>query len=206
MKTVAQLLKLKDQKNQEVHQIKPDHMVLEALMKMAEKNVGALLVVENDEVLGIISERDYARKLVLHGRSSVGTPVRDIMVSPVITVDTHQTVDTCLGIMSDRRLRHLPVVENGKLIGLLSIGDLVKEAIAEQAHSYNWNCGVIQAGQCRAKTGANVGCRSIRSSQAEKPGRALRKCSRVPAHREITAANTSSAPGVSSPRYNSPEN
>jgi CBS domain-containing protein len=133
MKTVAQLLKLKDQKNQEVHQIKPDHMVLEALMKMAEKNVGALLVVENDEVLGIISERDYARKLVLHGRSSVGTPVRDIMVSPVITVDTHQTVDTCLGIMSDRRLRHLPVVENGKLIGLLSIGDLVKEAIAEQA-------------------------------------------------------------------------
>jgi CBS domain-containing protein len=133
MKTVAQLLKLKDQKNQEVHQIKPDHMVLEALMKMAEKNVGALLVVDNDEVLGIISERDYARKLVLHGRSSVGTPVRDIMVSPVITVDTHQTVDTCLGIMSDKRLRHLPVVENGKLIGLLSIGDLVKEAIAEQA-------------------------------------------------------------------------
>ena len=124
MKTVAQLLKLKDQKNQEVHQIKPDHMVLEALMKMAEKNVGALLVVENDEVLGIISERDYARKLVLHGRSSVGTPVRDIMVSPVITVDTHQTVDTCLGIMSDKRLRHLPVVENGKLMGLLSIAGL----------------------------------------------------------------------------------
>ena len=88
---------------------------------------------ENDQVLGIISERDYARKLVLHGRSSVGTPVRDIMVSQVITVDTHQTVDTCLGIMSDKRLRHLPVVENGKLIGLLSIGDLVKEAIAEQA-------------------------------------------------------------------------
>ncbi|WP_460129412.1 CBS domain-containing protein [Pseudomonas sp. H1_D05] len=133
MKTVAQLLKLKDQKNQEVHQIKPDHMVLEALMKMAEKNVGALLVVEDDKVVGIISERDYARKLVLHGRSSVGTPVRDIMVANVITVDTHQTVDTCPGIMSDKRLRHLPVVQDGKLIGLLSIGDLVKEAIAEQA-------------------------------------------------------------------------
>ncbi|WP_241088107.1 CBS domain-containing protein, partial [Pseudomonas viridiflava] len=71
--------------------------------------------------------------LVLHGRSSVGTPERDILVSNVITVDTHQTVDTCLGIMSDKRLRHLPVVENGKLIGLLSIGDLVKEAIAKQA-------------------------------------------------------------------------
>ncbi|MBV4457658.1 MULTISPECIES: CBS domain-containing protein [Pseudomonas] len=133
MKTVAQLLKLKDEKNQKVHTISPDDMVLQALMDMAAKNVGALLVVKDGRVEGIISERDYARKLVLKGRSSVGTPVRDIMVSPVITVDTHQTVDTCLGIMSDKRLRHLPVVENGQLIGLLSIGDLVKEALAEQA-------------------------------------------------------------------------
>ncbi|MCR8930495.1 MULTISPECIES: CBS domain-containing protein [Pseudomonas] len=133
MKTVAQLLKLKDQKNQQVHQVSPNDMVLQALVRMAEKNVGALLVVENAKVVGIISERDYARKLVLHGRSSVGTPVRDIMVKDVITVDTKQTVDTCLGIMSDKRLRHLPVVEDGQLIGLLSIGDLVKEAIAEQA-------------------------------------------------------------------------
>ncbi|MDR9751818.1 CBS domain-containing protein [Pseudomonas sp. SZMC_28357] len=133
MKTVAQLLKLKDEKNQTVHTIQSHQMVLEALMLMAEKNVGALPVVKNDEVVGIISERDYARKLVLHGRSSVGTPVEDIMVTSVITVDTHQSVETCLGIMSDKRLRHLPVVENGKLIGLLSIGDLVKEAIAEQA-------------------------------------------------------------------------
>ncbi|MFJ4195056.1 CBS domain-containing protein [Pseudomonas sp. NPDC089534] len=132
MKTVAQLLKLKDEKNQKVHTISPDDMVLQALMDMAAKNVGALLVVKDGRVEGIISERDYARKLVLKGRSSVGTPVRDIMVSPVITVDTHQTVDTCLGIMSDKRLRHLPVVENGQLIGLLSIGDLVKEALAEQ--------------------------------------------------------------------------
>ncbi|HGM5553490.1 TPA: CBS domain-containing protein [Pseudomonas putida] len=156
MKTVAQLLKLKVQENQKVHTISPDDMVLQALMDMAAKNVGALLVVkktktllnaeeitedvktgkqfeEVEEVVGIISERDYARKLVLKGRSSVGTPVSEIMVKDVITVDTHQTVDTCLGIMSDKRLRHLPVVENGKLIGLLSIGDLVKEAIAEQA-------------------------------------------------------------------------
>jgi len=133
MKTVAQLLKLKDEKNQTVHTIQSHQMVLEALMLMAEKNVGALPVVKNDQVVGIISERDYARKLVLHGRSSVGTPVEDIMVTSVITVDTHQSVETCLGIMSDKRLRHLPVVENGKLIGLLSIGDLVKEAIAEQA-------------------------------------------------------------------------
>ncbi|EJL99682.1 MULTISPECIES: CBS domain-containing protein [Gammaproteobacteria] len=133
MKTVAQLLKLKAQQNQEVHTIAPHQMVLEALMVMAAKNVGALPVLKEGKVVGIISERDYARKLVLKGRSSVGTPVSDIMVAPVITVDTHQTVETCMGIMSEKRLRHLPVVENGELIGLLSIGDLVKEAIAEQA-------------------------------------------------------------------------
>ncbi|MBB3239329.1 CBS domain-containing protein [Pseudomonas sp. Tn43] len=133
MKTVAQLLKLKAQQNQEVHTIAPHQMVLEALMVMAAKNVGALPVLKEGKVVGIISERDYARKLVLKGRSSVGTPVSDIMVKPVITVDTHQTVETCMGIMSEKRLRHLPVVENGELIGLLSIGDLVKEAIAEQA-------------------------------------------------------------------------
>jgi CBS domain-containing protein len=133
MKTVAQLLKLKVKHNQQVHTIAPHQMVLEALMVMAEKNVGALPVLENGLVVGVISERDYARKLVLHGRSSVGTPVRDIMSSPVVTVDSHQTVDTCMGIMTDSHLRHLPVVENGQLLGLLSIGDLVKEAIAEQA-------------------------------------------------------------------------
>ena len=133
MKTVAQLLKLKAQQNQAVHTIAPHQMVLEALMVMAAKNVGALPVLKEGKVVGIISERDYARKLVLKGRSSVGTPVSDIMVAPDNTVDTHQTVETCMGIMSEKRLRHLPVVENGELIGLLSIGDLVKEAIAEQA-------------------------------------------------------------------------
>ncbi len=133
MKTVAQVLKLKVKHNQQVHTIAPHQMVLEALMVMAEKNVGALPVLENGLVVGVISERDYARKLVLHGRSSVGTPVRDIMSSPVVTVDSHQTVETCMGIMTDSHLRHLPVVENGQLLGLLSIGDLVKEAIAEQA-------------------------------------------------------------------------
>ena len=133
MKTVAQLLKLKVKHNQQVHTIAPDQMVLEALMMMAEKNVGALPVLEHGLVVGVISERDYARKLVLHGRSSVGTPVRDIMSSPVVTVDSHQTIETCMGIMTDSHLRHLPVVENGQLLGLLSIGDLVKEAIAEQA-------------------------------------------------------------------------
>ncbi|MBN0980072.1 MULTISPECIES: CBS domain-containing protein [Pseudomonas] len=133
MKTVAQLLKSKDQKNQEVHTIQWDHTVFEALVVMAAKNVGALPVVKDDKVVGIISERDYARKLILHGLSSTSTQVRQVMSSPAITVDTHKSVEDCMGIMTDGHLRHLPVVEDGKLLGLLSIGDLVKEAIAEQA-------------------------------------------------------------------------
>ncbi|NBA97170.1 CBS domain-containing protein [Pseudomonas sp. R5(2019)] len=133
MKTVAQLLKLKALHNQHVHTIGPDQMVLEALKVMTEKNVGALPVVADGKVVGVVSERDYARKVVLHGRSSVGTPVSAIMSTPVVTVDSRQNIDTCMGIMTNSHLRHLPVVENGVLLGLLSIGDLVKEAIAEQA-------------------------------------------------------------------------
>lgn len=133
MKTVAQLLKLKSQHVQQVYTIRPHQTVLEALMLMAEKNVGALPVVEDGKVVGIVSERDYARKMVLKGRSSVGTSVSEIMSSPVITVDSHQNVDTCMNMMTNSHLRHLPVVEDGQLLGLLSIGDLVKEAIAEQA-------------------------------------------------------------------------
>ncbi|KTC12495.1 histidine kinase [Pseudomonas marginalis ICMP 9505] len=133
MKTVAQLLNAKDQKNQAVHTIKSHQTVMEALIQMAAKNVGALPVVDEGKVVGVISERDYARKLILKGRSSATTAVSEIMSSPVITVDTHQSVDKCMNIMTDGHLRHLPVVEDGKLIGLLSIGDLVKEAIAEQA-------------------------------------------------------------------------
>jgi CBS domain-containing protein len=92
-----------------------------------------LPVVENGALVGVVSERDYARKMVLKGRSSIGTPVSAIMSTKVITVDSLQTVETCMGIMTDSHLRHLPVVEEGQLLGLLSIGDLVKEAIAEQA-------------------------------------------------------------------------
>ncbi|WP_455921077.1 CBS domain-containing protein [Pseudomonas putida] len=133
MKTVAELLKLKAQHNQQVHTIGPDQMVVEALRLMAEKNVGALPVVQDGAVVGIVSERDYARKVVLLGRSSVGTPVRDIMSAKVITVDPHKSIDDCMNMMTDGHLRHLPVVEDEQLIGLLSIGDLVKQAIAEQA-------------------------------------------------------------------------
>ncbi|MNE39377.1 inosine 5'-monophosphate dehydrogenase [compost metagenome] len=109
-------------------------MVLDALRMMAEKNVGALPVIEEGQVVGVISERDYARKVVLQGRSSVGTPVRAIMSAPVITVESRQSIERCMTVMTDSHLRHLPVVEGGQLIGLLSIGDLVKEAIVEQAN------------------------------------------------------------------------
>ncbi|OXR72523.1 histidine kinase [Pseudomonas aeruginosa] len=130
-KTVAQLLNAKQ--NQQVYTIGPDEMVLDALRLMAEKNIGALLVVNHGEVVGVVSERDYARKMVLKGRSSIGTPISAIMSAPVVSVDSKQSVDTCMNLMTDRHLRHLPVVEDGQLLGLLSIGDLVKAAIAEQA-------------------------------------------------------------------------
>ena len=133
MKTVAQLLKSKDQKNQEVHTIQWNHTVFEALVVMAAKNVGALPVVKDGKVVGIIRERDYARKLILPGLSSTTSQVHQVMSSAAFTVDTHKSVEDCMGIMTDGHLRHLPVVEDGELLGLLSIGDLVKEAIAEQA-------------------------------------------------------------------------
>lgn len=135
MKTVAQLLKLKA--HVEVYTISPDHMVLDALKLMAEKNVGALPVVKHGAVVGVVSERDYARKMILAGRSSVGTPVRAIMSAPVVTVGPGENIDHCMNTMTDGHLRHLPVVEDGTLVGLLSIGDLVKEAIAEQASLIN---------------------------------------------------------------------
>ncbi|MBA2926227.1 CBS domain-containing protein [Pseudomonas sp. P7] len=133
MKTVAEVLKAKDLKNQDVHTIQWDHTVFEALVRMSEKNVGALPVVKEGVVVGIISERDYARKLILKGLSSVTTRVDEVMSSPVICVGPHKKVDECMNIMTDSHLRHLPVVEEGQLLGLLSIGDLVKEAIADQA-------------------------------------------------------------------------
>ena len=133
MKTVAQLLKLKVLQNQQVHSIAPDQTVLDALKMMADKNVGALPVIEKGLVIGVISERDYARKVVLQGRSSVGTPVRAIMSAPVVTADSQHSIERCMVVMTDSHLRHLPVVEGDQLIGLLSIGDLVKEAIVEQA-------------------------------------------------------------------------
>jgi len=130
MQTAAQILKSKP--HQTVHTIEPAASVYEAVKLMAEKNVGALLVVEHGKVVGIVSERDYARKVVLLARSSKDTPLRDIMSSPVMYVHPEQTVDQCMALMTENRLRHLPVMDDGRLIGLVSIGDLVKATISEQ--------------------------------------------------------------------------
>lgn len=130
MKTVAQMLAGKPQ--QQVHTIAADASMLEALQLMAEHNIGALPVVEAGRLVGIVSERDYARKGVLLGRSSVGTAVREVMSVPVVTVQARQSIRECMGLMTDGHLRHLPVVEGEQLLGLLSIGDLVKEVLAEK--------------------------------------------------------------------------
>ena len=112
--------------------IAPHAKVIEALRLLAEKNVGALLVMEGDELVGILSERDYARKVALMGKTSMETPVSDIMASPVVTVTLQQTLEECMTIMTEKRMRHLPVLNNGRVVGLLSIGDLVKTVIQEQ--------------------------------------------------------------------------
>ena len=129
MKTVTQLLQAK---GREVHTIGPDARVFEALELMAEKDVGALVVMDGGRLSGIISERDYARKVILHGKSSHDILVREIMTGNVVTVHRGQTVEECMALMTSKRIRHLPVIDDERLIGVLSIGDLVKEVIAEQ--------------------------------------------------------------------------
>lgn len=130
MKTAAELLKSKS--HQGVHSIKPTASVLDALKLMADKEIGALLVMEGKAILGIITERDYARKVALMARTSKETPVYDIMTSDVMYVRPDQTSEDCMVLMTENRLRHLPVMDDDKLIGLISIGDLVKDIISEQ--------------------------------------------------------------------------
>ncbi len=130
MSTVAQILKTKS--NQAVHMIAPSASVFDAVKMMAEKNIGAVLVGEGGKVAGIFTERDYARKIVLMSKSSKDTPVRDIMTAKVMFVRPEQTSEECMSIMTENRLRHLPVMDQGKLVGLVSIGDLVKDVISEQ--------------------------------------------------------------------------
>lgn len=129
MKTVRDLLK---QKGREVWSVAPDSTVYDALQLMADKNIGALLVIDGGRTVGIFSERDYARQVILKGKTSKDTPVRDVMTSKVVFVRPEQNIEECMALMTDKRFRHLPVLEEGRLAGLLSIGDVVKALISEK--------------------------------------------------------------------------
>jgi CBS domain-containing protein len=129
MRTVRQLL---EAKAPEIISIDPGSAVIDAIRLMAEKRIGAVLVMQGTQLVGILSERDYARKIVLQGRSSSDTPVRDIMTADVLTVGLDDNADHCMQVVTDRRIRHLPVVHQGNVVGVVSIGDLVKAVIEDQ--------------------------------------------------------------------------
>ena len=129
MKTISQFL---DQSNRPVYSVGPNATVREALEVMAQQNIGALLVLDDDSLAGIFSERDYARKVVLKGKSSSDAKVSEIMTSKVITINTKHTIYQCMQIMTDNHIRHLPIVNDQKVMGLISIGDVVREMIAYQ--------------------------------------------------------------------------
>lgn len=128
-RSVRQLL---TDKGREVHTIAPGATVFEALEKMASFDIGALIVTEGERVVGIFSERDYARKVILRGKASRDTAVRDIMTSDVIDIDPAKRMEDCMRLMTEHRIRHLPVTEDGRLVGVVSIGDVVKAVMAEQ--------------------------------------------------------------------------
>ena len=129
MTTVRHLL---DRKGRAVYSIGPEDPVLEAIQLMADHHIGALLVMRGDELAGILSERDYARKVILMGRSATDTPAWQIMSSPVHTVSPELSLEDCMRLVTDKRIRHLPVIEGGRVIGIVSIGDLVKAVIEDQ--------------------------------------------------------------------------
>jgi CBS domain-containing protein len=135
MRHASQIL---ERKGDRVVSIGKDAPVLDAIRLMAEHHIGAVLVIEDGQLLGIASERDYARKVVLQGRSSSDTPVHAIMSAPVVCVGPHDTVSDCMAIMTERHIRHLPVLDGGRLVGILSIGDLVKELIEEQKQEISY--------------------------------------------------------------------
>lgn len=129
MKLVKHLL---DNKGRHIISIGPEDSVLDAIKLMAEKSIGSLVVMQDDKLLGILSERDYARKVIIKGRSSETTPVAEIMTGDVITTSSSQTVNECMNLMTEKKIRHLPVVEDNNVIGMISIGDLVEAIISDQ--------------------------------------------------------------------------
>ena len=129
MTTLKMLLK---GKGHDVWSVHPDDTVLDAIKMLAEKDIGALIVIKDDKPVGIFTERDYARNVYLKGKSSLDTAVRDVMVAPVICVKPDQTVDECMALMTAKRFRHLPIMDGDELVGMVSIGDLVISVIAEQ--------------------------------------------------------------------------
>jgi CBS domain-containing protein len=129
MRTVQHLL---DEKSGDIHSVHPDDSVFDAIKKLANANIGSLIVIEDGRPVGIFTERDYARSVVLQGKSSPTTPIRDIMTTRVIYVKPEQTVEECMAIMTDKHIRHLPVLSDDKLVGMISIGDLVKSIIEDQ--------------------------------------------------------------------------
>jgi len=130
MKTARQILAAKPQ--QSIYKVEPSMTVFQALQLMAEKDIGAVLVMEGNKLIGIFTERDYARKVVLQGKTSAGTPIGEIMTRKVMFVKPDRTLDECMALMSEKRLRHLPVLDAGQVLGVLSVTDLVRETIAEQ--------------------------------------------------------------------------
>ena len=132
MKTVRQLL---EEKGREIHTISPDSTVYEALQKMSEKDIGALIVMEGDKLVGMFSERDYARKVVLHGRTSKDSKVGEFMVKGIHYILPGKTLQDCMVLMTEKKVRHLPVMEENELLGLVSIGDVVSAIITEQKNT-----------------------------------------------------------------------
>lgn len=135
MKLVDTISAVLRQKGGEIWYVSPRHSVYDAIEMMADRRVGALLVIAEDKLVGIISERDYARKVILKGRASKETAVEEIMTSPVFSVSPRHTVDDCMTLMTEKRIRHLPVVESDRVVAMISIGDLVKWIISGQEHA-----------------------------------------------------------------------